>query len=309
MKRSRLLLQDESGQAIAFLVLAVPVLVGILALVVDGGGWFRAKQRAQSAADAAALAGAKNLADQDPPRSPLLAKNAAFANAAANGVPISVNADPSTVEVTAQPDDNVDVLPVPGVISPTITAFARAHIQVPTSIDAVAPVGVRCQGAPLTCIAWAPRQQAQFQFVAGRPDLSTLAPIQMNGMDPTSPLAEFRKYVRCDAQNPGDAATCNQTTVSPGYYMALGLTGRNVRGALRNGGSSEHLIPVFNDYSTSTGYAVVGWAVGTFSVHFGGGGTATVDVTFGRILVDGSFVDPSGSGGIDFGVRAVALSG
>ena len=54
-------LRHESGQAIVFVIAIMTVLIGIGALVIDGGSWFRTQRHLQTAADAAALAGAQDL--------------------------------------------------------------------------------------------------------------------------------------------------------------------------------------------------------------------------------------------------------
>ena len=51
----------ERGQAIVLVVAVLAVLIGIAALVIDGGSWLRAQRHLQTAADAGALAGAQNL--------------------------------------------------------------------------------------------------------------------------------------------------------------------------------------------------------------------------------------------------------
>ena len=57
----RQLRRCERGQAIVLMVLFLTVMVGLVTLVVDLGSWFRSQRQLQSAADAAALAGAQAL--------------------------------------------------------------------------------------------------------------------------------------------------------------------------------------------------------------------------------------------------------
>ena len=54
-------MRNDSGQALVFVALILTVLVGMAALVIDGGSWYQADRRLQTAADAAALAGAQDL--------------------------------------------------------------------------------------------------------------------------------------------------------------------------------------------------------------------------------------------------------
>ena len=53
--------RDDSGQAFVFIAAILTALVGMAALVVDVGSWYQADRRLQTAADAAALAGAQEL--------------------------------------------------------------------------------------------------------------------------------------------------------------------------------------------------------------------------------------------------------
>jgi hypothetical protein len=53
--------KNERGQAVVLMVLSLIVLLGMSALVLDVGSWFRSKRRLQGTADAAALAGAQAL--------------------------------------------------------------------------------------------------------------------------------------------------------------------------------------------------------------------------------------------------------
>ena len=56
-------LRNERGQVIVLTVIALTVLLGMSALVLDVGAWFRTKRQLQATADAAALAGAQALPD------------------------------------------------------------------------------------------------------------------------------------------------------------------------------------------------------------------------------------------------------
>jgi hypothetical protein len=319
----RLDLRDEAGQTLAFAVLAIPILIGVLVLVVDAGGWFQARERAQSAADAAALSGARTLAGLDVrDRSAAnLAKSAAEANPTVNGNSISVDFDdwdsPSIIDITARSDDTAKILPFPGVPDANIEASASARVQVPTSIDAVAPIALEC--GSLECGPWAGNpwndgDPHPFTYDPARPGVSTVpttrafAPIRMSGV---SQLSDFQKYVTCNAQTPGDTSSCNQNQVSaPRNFRRLALSGDDVSAAIGAAAGSEHLFAIFDSYSNPR-YHVIGWAAGTFSGVTEDPITKRVSmqVTFNRILVDGSFVTAGGSGGLDFGVRAVALSG
>src|SRR5438132_13054948 len=53
--------RNERGQALVLTAIAMVMVCGMAALVLDAGNWFRDKRRLQGTADAAALAGAQAL--------------------------------------------------------------------------------------------------------------------------------------------------------------------------------------------------------------------------------------------------------
>jgi len=71
--------RDQRGQAFVVTVLMITSLLGLTALVLDVGSWFRAHRQLQATADAAALAGAQALPD-DPGNASSLANDYAAKN-------------------------------------------------------------------------------------------------------------------------------------------------------------------------------------------------------------------------------------
>ena len=301
-------MKDESGQSLVFVALAIGVLIVTAALVLSVGSWMQTQRRAQSVADAAALAAVQDLPDQS------AAAGDVASSAVQNswtGSPLQPSfPDPSTVQVVAQHDVSGFFAPLAGVFDLTITTQARASVGTPASIANVAPIGVRCNAS---CTAWTGSDT--FRFVRRTPDANTLAPLRLPGVQDRN---DFRTFVTCDVQNPD--SSCNPAVAdAPAWYDLLDLRNGNgngngaagqLRAALQRAEGPLHLIPVFDGYSSVSGYHVVGWAVGTFSVDPGGGPTVTLTVTFRRMIVDGTSL-PSGTGPkpADFGVRAIALTG
>jgi Flp pilus assembly protein TadG len=297
-------LRDERGQTLVFMALALGILIAIVALVVSAGDWMQTQRRAQSVADAAALAGVQELPLQS-------AVTDEVANSATqndwSGSPLQTTfPDPSTVQVVAKQDVTGLFAPLAGVFNLTIQTQARASVGTPATIANVAPVGVKCD---VGCQAWS--GSGTFTFNRTTPGANTLAPLQLPGVQSRS---DFQTFVQCDAQSPN--GSCNDASATaPTSYPLLVLGPGNspagrLRADLRRAEGSVHLIPVFDSYSSTDGYHVVGWAVGTFSVASGGGQTVTLTITFQRMVVDGtSLVSGNGPKPIDFGVRAIALTG
>ena len=65
--------RNERGQAMVLTVVFLVVLLGMAAMVLDVGSWYRADRDTQSTADAAALAGAQAL-PEDPATAKTLAQ-------------------------------------------------------------------------------------------------------------------------------------------------------------------------------------------------------------------------------------------
>ncbi|MGB6719252.1 MAG: pilus assembly protein TadG-related protein [Terracidiphilus sp.] len=95
-------LSNESGQATVFMALFMGmVMIGFLAFAMDVGYFFHEKRMAQSAADAAAVAAAEELANGSTAET-----NAAKAAAKANGFDTTLATNPAVVTLTTQSSGN-----------------------------------------------------------------------------------------------------------------------------------------------------------------------------------------------------------
>ena len=301
------LLRDESGQTLVFAMLAVGTLIAVVALVLDVGSWMRAQRRAQSVADAAALAGAQKLPDQAAAVGTV--DNSALQNNWTGTALQSLFPDSSTIDVVAHDDVPGLFAPLAGMFSISIGAHATARVGVSASLPNVAPIALQCQlQVPPNCDAWSDGQTQQFTFVRGNA-ASTLMPVQL-------PLAgnwnnnAFRTYSACDARNPTPADCNDEPATAPTSYLPFDTPAAQVEDAINGGGTALHLVPIFNGITTGE-YDVVGFAVVTFANANSAGQQATVDVTFHRLFVDGRSL-PSSSQPVaaqDFGVKAIALTG
>ncbi len=129
MLRSRL--GSERGQALVFVVLALSALVGMAALVLDVGHWYVTQRKAQTAADAGALAAAWALPDQNTARTDgadYAAKNIADAHltGATAVVTTPFGGQPNKVEVKVKADASVFFAPLLGIDSMQVNARAVA---------------------------------------------------------------------------------------------------------------------------------------------------------------------------------------
>jgi len=148
MTRLRARLRDESGQVLVFVAVILVGIVGMAALVVDVGSWYHAQRKLQTAADAAALAGAQHL-----PTQTVTARNKALEYAGLNyaGIPAPTVTfpDAGTIDVAARAD-------TPGIFAPvlnsafgviTVHANAQARVFAPSQMTNVAPIAVKTTAA------------------------------------------------------------------------------------------------------------------------------------------------------------------
>jgi hypothetical protein len=137
--------RDERGQAMVLSVLFLFVLVGMAALVVDVGSWYKADRDAQTTADAAALAAAQLLPDDTA---------GARAEAVEYGDANGGDVEAADVEITngASPNDTVSVVverTTPGFFAQLfglgevgVEAYAKARVGTPGEARWVAPIVV-----------------------------------------------------------------------------------------------------------------------------------------------------------------------
>jgi Flp pilus assembly protein TadG len=143
----------EDAQATVLTLVFLVVLLGMAALVLDIGSWYRADRAAQSTADAAALAGAQAL-----PSDAAMAKSLAQQYATKNG---GFGSGGSTVSSKIVSNDTITVTvkrSAPGFFSKlfgkksvTVGATAVARSEGVSSVKYVAPITVHYKHPLLNC--------------------------------------------------------------------------------------------------------------------------------------------------------------
>ena len=139
--------KDQDGQAIVLMAIALTVLMGMAALVLDVGLWMRSDRRLQQTADAAALAGAQKL-----PTDPAGAKALALSYANQNGgdvlaadiVVSTTYTSNDTISVDAAKNEPGIFSKVLGINSARVEASAKARTDSPQQARYVAPMVVYC---------------------------------------------------------------------------------------------------------------------------------------------------------------------
>jgi Flp pilus assembly protein TadG len=308
--------RNERGQALVLTVLALVVLLGMCALVLDVGAWFHQKRHLQATADAAALAAAQRL-----PSNPSSAVTYAVAYANKNGggvdagdvtISSSRNAD-DTISVKAHKTNNGVFSRVLGVISVNIAATAKARVDGPKEALHVAPMVVNC-GHPL------------IQNCGGNNMPQFKVPTTMN-FDPMGAPGAFG-MLNLDGQNGTVGSSDEAQWIGTGFDKYLGLgnyksdpgakfSSQNIQSALDQRIGTVLLFPVFRVLS-GTGqnavYEIMGWIGFYLQSYTVNGNNATLHGYFTEYIARGIQSSSGGSGSgssspISFGVRTVQLIG
>jgi hypothetical protein len=313
-------IRGESGQVIVFVVAIITILIGMAALVIDGGSWLRAQRQLQTAADAAALAGVQDL-----PASSSTAQSIAINYAQTNyaSLPAPTVTFPTTPSPCA-PNGCIDVLAqttAPGFLAKiygsvfsnvTIRAHARAGVTSPSVMKNLAPVAVKntvaCAATNPSCYG----QTVRLTFDESNVSSSTIGLINLTCHSTASTAC---------GSSAGIGGNQLKDWIENGYADALPAnqwygvkTGETV-GPIKQGFNDRIGVPLFFpvfDTVANSGpnyfFHIVGWAafVITSVDQWGPGGRQ----------LSGHFVTyttsdlPAGlpiSGGFDFGVHVITL--
>lgn len=140
--RVRALLLDQSGNALVLVAAGMVAMLGFTAVTVDGGAIYTARARAQTAADAAALAGAQFL-----PGNPSKAETVARDIAARNGMDpaltsVALSVDHSSIRVAAGKTINLGFARILGFASSQQEGVATARTGAINTVTGLAPLAV-----------------------------------------------------------------------------------------------------------------------------------------------------------------------
>lgn len=303
----------DSGQAFVFVALTLTVMVGMAALVIDGGSWWRSQRHLQTSADAAALAGAQNLPDQ------LSAKTTAIDYAKRN---YSGLADPAVTFPSAGVIDVRATTTAPGVFakavsaafsSVTVKAHAQAQVSVPLFMKDVAPIAVKttaaCAVTDPTCYG----KTTTLSFDESQVASSQIGLINLDCHASTTSV--------CGSGGLG--ASTLRDWIQNGYGSALpanqwyGIkTGESIgpvsQGLQSRAGTGQPLFfPVWDQYSSSgPTFHIVGWAA--FVIDAGGvnWGSHTRELTGHFVTFTATDLASGGTigGATDFGVHVITLT-
>jgi hypothetical protein len=303
--------KNEDGQVFVLMVISMAVMVGMCALVLDVGAWFRTDRRLQATADAAALAGAQEL-----PKSAPAARASAMDYADRNGG--DVLAADIQISQTFNPNDTISVRAAkaePGIFSrlfginsTNIEARAKARIDSPQQARYVAPMVVYCDHELIkNCNG---NGHPKFQEETELPFDKEGAPgafgmLNLSGGNGTPGTSEEAEWILHGFDQYLGIGTYRS---DPGAKFSSG----NVQDALEDRIGTVLLFPVFKTLSgtgQNADYDIIGWIGFHLESYEVQGHNATLKGYFTEFIAQG-ILSSSGSGvPSTFGVKSIQLIG
>ncbi|HXU02270.1 MAG TPA: pilus assembly protein TadG-related protein [Polyangia bacterium] len=309
-------MRSDSGQAMVFIVFALMGLVLMAGLVIDGGSWRRTQRQVQTAADAAALAGAQDL----PIDATASTTAVNYAQQNMSGIAAPTVTFPTDAPCVAHACIDVRAAkPVSGIFLAAINATARAHaramVSVPSMMKNVAPVAVKntvaCAVTNPACYG----QTVTLTFDESNVSSSNIGLIDLSCHSTSSTAcpsnagiggSQLKDWIETGY---ADALPANQW-----YNVKTGETIGPVKQGFNDRVGVALFFPVFDTVATSGGSAyyfhIIGWAA--FVIDPTG-----VTWTSQKRQLTGHFVtytatdlaagDPIG-GATDFGVHVITLT-
>jgi hypothetical protein len=314
---------NQRGQSMVLSLVFLTVLMGMSALVLDVGSWYRAHRSAQSTADASALAAAQGLPDT--------AEATALANEYA-GKNAGTVPGTSGLQVTFSQqgfeNDTVHVVytkPHPGFFaklfglgSVDVRGRATARAWNPDRIKSgVAPITVHYQHPDLHCTRNAnPTCSPDF----GKPTTLTLEDIHRPGAKDAAGSFGLINLNQEDEGNIG--AEVLSDWLLNGYPEELGTGNYNsapsanfnnaqFTGALDQQLGNELLFPVYRILrgpGSNAVYEIIGWVGFVVTSYTTSGSDGVINGYFNRQIVDGVPAEHGGGGAEGLGVHKIELT-
>jgi Putative Flp pilus-assembly TadE/G-like len=303
------LASNQRGQVFALTAVVITACLAMSAFVLDVGSWFREHRHTQRISDAAALAGAQEL--------PSTANATTFALQYSDKNDGGVAPGDITFETKYLTNDTISVTAhrtasgffsnIFGIGTVNLTAHAKARAGIPSAARYVAPIAVN---------RLHPMLQPPCNPICTDDTTITLANLHISGGGDASGA-----FALLDLD--GDQGTAGESTLADwmahGYseLMPLG-TYYSDTGTKFNGGAFEDalssmighevLFPVYMPPVVESGqnaeFNIVGWVGFYIDSYEGGGNGRRISGHFTQYIAQGI---QGGSGGLDLGVRVVAL--
>jgi len=298
--------RSDRGQATILTLVFLVVLLGMAALVLDIGSWYRADRATQNTADAAALAGAQAL-PSDPGNANTLALQYVTKNG--GGTPTvrlsTKNLTNDTVSVNLTRPATGVFTKLFGVRTVTVGSHAAARASLMAQAKYVAPIGVNILNPKLKGTSTCPC------FGSTSP---TTLPLGKTGAPGAFDLLNI------DLSHGGTGPSILASWILKGYdgYLSLGdyfsdagakWNSSEVQNALDARDNTELLFPVYDTIKgTGAGaqYHVIAWVGFHMTSHEEHGSTGSITGWFTEVVWTG-IASTSATGQPNLGARVVNL--
>jgi Flp pilus assembly protein TadG len=289
-------------------------LVGMAALVIDVGSWYHADRKLQTAADAAALAGAQHL-PTDPATATAVARDYAQRNYAGIPAPAVDTSTPGEIDVRA-------TATTPGFFARAISsvfnsvqvrAHARAAVSVPLTMKNVAPIAVKNTAACAVTNPGCYGQTVTVSFDESQVSSSTIGLINVKCYSDSA--------AGCDAGQTGGSELKDEIKngwpqplpANKWYGVKTGETVGPVRQGLQDAADSAQVLffPVFDQVGNDgRSFHIIGWAAFVIDPTGVNWGSQTRQLTGHFVTFIATDLAGGGTigGATDFGVHVITLT-
>jgi Flp pilus assembly protein TadG len=304
------LASNQRGQVFALTAIVMTACLAMAAFVLDVGSWYREHRHTQRIADAAALAGAQVVPDTA--NATTLALQ--YANTNGGGVaPGDITFETKyltndTISVDAHRTASGFFSKIFGIGSVDLTAHAKARAGVPSAARYVAPIAVNhlhpmlqppCN--PIPCTDDTSIYLANLHISGGGDAAGAFTLLDLDGSQGTSGESTLSDWMLNGYPGLMQLGTYYSDT---GSKFSGGQFGAAVDAMIGH----EVLFPVYDPPVVLSGqnaeFNIVGWVGFYIEGIAGGGNSRRLDGHFTQYIAQGI---QGGSGGLDLGVRVVAL--
>jgi Flp pilus assembly protein TadG len=312
---------NEKGQSMVLTLVFLTVLLGMAALVLDVGSWYRAHRAAQSAADASALAGAQALPDTATATS--LANQYSAKNSPSGSTSPQITFsqqggfETDTIKVKLTRPSPGFFAKLFGIQTVTVSGDATARAWNVEEVKGVAPITVNYKHPLLNCTRG---QHPTCNPNFGSPTTLTLEDIHTSG---GKDAAGSFGLINLDQSDPNPGANTLADWLLNGYpdYLPIGryesATGADFNNsqftsALDQQIGHELMFPVYRLLKGPGGnaiYDIIGWVGFVITSYTTNGSDGTIYGHFTRYVTDGVPADHGGGGGAEgLGVHKIELT-
>jgi hypothetical protein len=312
---------NQRGQSMVLSVVFLTVLMGMSALVIDVGSWYRAHRAAQSQADASALAGAQGLPDTS--QATALANQYVTKNGGASSTQITFSRqgfETDTIQVTVAKPHPGFFSKLFGLNSVNVKGRATARAWNISQARGVAPITVNYKHPLLHCTRGANPTCAP-DFGQGFPTTLTLEDIHdPGGKDAAGSFG----LINLDQSSGGNiGADVLAGWLLNGYpdYLPTGqynsapsanFNNSQFTSALNQSIGKELMFPVYRllrGPGSNAVYDIIGWVGFVVTSYSWNGSNGTINGYFSRYVADGIPADHGGPGGAEgLGVHKIELT-